>query len=153
MHVLRYLKGTSSLGLFFFSQNSLQLSAFTDASWTSCTDNRRSVIGFCIFLESTLISWKTKKPATISCSSPEAEYHKMGVVVSKLLRISYLLHDLQLSLPLPITFWWDNKAALHITANLVFNKRTKYLDIVILYEISSSWVLFSTTHSLARSNC
>ncbi|KAL0291101.1 UNVERIFIED_CONTAM: Retrovirus-related Pol polyprotein from transposon RE2 [Sesamum radiatum] len=41
--------------------------------------------GFCICLESTLISWKTKKQATISRSSPEAEYRKMGVVVSKLL--------------------------------------------------------------------
>ncbi|KAK4386107.1 Retrovirus-related Pol polyprotein from transposon RE2 [Sesamum angolense] len=85
MHLFHYLKGTSSLGLFFFSQNSLQLSAFIDASWASCTDNHRSVIGFCIFLESTLISWKTKKQATISRSSPEAEYRKMGVVVSKLL--------------------------------------------------------------------
>ncbi|KAK4384958.1 Retrovirus-related Pol polyprotein from transposon RE1 [Sesamum angolense] len=66
LHVLRYLKGTSSLGLFFSSCNSLQPSVFTDASWASCPDSRRSITGFCIFLGSTLVSWKTKKQATVS---------------------------------------------------------------------------------------
>ncbi|KAL0299191.1 UNVERIFIED_CONTAM: Retrovirus-related Pol polyprotein from transposon RE1 [Sesamum radiatum] len=33
VHVLRYLKGTSALGLFFPSSNTLQPSVFTDASW------------------------------------------------------------------------------------------------------------------------
>ncbi|KAL0350510.1 UNVERIFIED_CONTAM: Retrovirus-related Pol polyprotein from transposon RE2 [Sesamum radiatum] len=50
VHVLRYLKGTSALGLFFPSSNTLQPSVFTDASWASCPDSRRSTTGFCIFL-------------------------------------------------------------------------------------------------------
>ncbi|KAL0431494.1 UNVERIFIED_CONTAM: Retrovirus-related Pol polyprotein from transposon RE2 [Sesamum radiatum] len=129
IHVLRYLRGTMSLGLFFFAQSSLQLSAYSDASWATYLDSRRSVTGFCIFLGSSLISWKTKKQATVSRSSAEAEYRSMGSTVCELLWISYLLREFQIELQLPIPFWCDNKAALHITANPVFHERTKHLDI------------------------
>ncbi|KAL0299892.1 UNVERIFIED_CONTAM: hypothetical protein Sangu_3149800 [Sesamum angustifolium] len=118
-----------SLGLFFSAHSSLQLSAYSDASWAACLDSRRSVTGFCIFLGSSLISWKTKKQATVSRSFAEAEYRSMGSTVCELLRISYLLHEFQIDLQLPIPFWCDNKAALHITTNPVFHERTRYLDI------------------------
>ncbi|KAL0351158.1 UNVERIFIED_CONTAM: Retrovirus-related Pol polyprotein from transposon RE1 [Sesamum radiatum] len=44
IHVVRYLKGSSSMALFFPSQNSLQLSAFSDADWATCVDSRRRSI-------------------------------------------------------------------------------------------------------------
>ncbi|KAL0430251.1 UNVERIFIED_CONTAM: Retrovirus-related Pol polyprotein from transposon RE1 [Sesamum radiatum] len=103
LHVVRYLKGTPSTGLFFPSSNSLTVQAYCDADWASCLDSRRSVTGFCIFLRGALISWKTKKQATVSRSLAEADA--------------------------PIPLFCDNRAALHITANPVFHERTKHLDI------------------------
>ncbi|KAL0301884.1 UNVERIFIED_CONTAM: Retrovirus-related Pol polyprotein from transposon RE2 [Sesamum radiatum] len=110
-------------------RSSLQLSAFSDAAWASCLDSRRFIMGFCIFLGSSIISWKTKKQAAVSRSSAEAEYRSMVSTVSELLWISYLLRDFQLSIQQPIPFWCDNKAALHITANPLFHERTQHLDI------------------------
>ncbi|XP_020551111.1 uncharacterized protein LOC110012327 [Sesamum indicum] len=129
LYVLRYLKGTSSLGLFFSSSNSLQPSVFTDASWASCSDSCRSVTGFCVFLGSSLVSWKTKKQATVSRSSAEAEYRSMGSAVCELLWLSYLLRAFQVSYRTPVSFWCDNQAVIHITENPVFHERTKQLDI------------------------
>ncbi|KAL0329132.1 UNVERIFIED_CONTAM: Retrovirus-related Pol polyprotein from transposon RE2 [Sesamum radiatum] len=102
IHVLRYLKGTISLGLFFSAHSSLQLSAYSDTSWAACLDSRRSVTGSCVFLGSSLISWKTKKQAIVSRSSAEAEYRSMGSTVCELLWISYILCELQVDLQLPI---------------------------------------------------
>ncbi|KAL0410029.1 UNVERIFIED_CONTAM: Retrovirus-related Pol polyprotein from transposon RE2 [Sesamum latifolium] len=88
-----------------------------------------SALGFCIFLGSSLVSWKTKKQPTVSRSSAEAEYHSMGAAVCELLWLSYLLCAFRVPFSTPISFWCDNSAAIHITANPVFHEHTKHLDI------------------------
>lgn len=105
------------------------MQCYVDANDGNCPDTRRSVSGYCIFLGSNLISWRSKKQSTVSRSSAEAEYRSMGASVAELLWISYLLHDLQLKLALPISLWCDNQAAIQITANAVYHERTKHLEI------------------------
>lgn len=69
LQVLKYLKGCPSKGL-FFKRGSIPLTiiAYSDSNWASCTDARRSLIGYCIFLGYSLVLWKTKKQNTISKS-------------------------------------------------------------------------------------
>lgn len=61
MQILRYLKNNSCQGLFFSSQNDLSLRAFCDSDWGGCPISRKSTTGYCIFLGSSLISWRTKR--------------------------------------------------------------------------------------------
>lgn len=71
--VLRYLKGSTSLGLFYSSSSTLEASMFDDADWGTCTDTHRSVTGFCLFLGNSLISWRSKKQKVVSRSSVESK--------------------------------------------------------------------------------
>lgn len=128
-HVLRYLKGCPSLGLFYPSTNTFDLQAYCDADWGTCPDTRKSITGYCIFLGSALISWKSKKQNIVSRSTAEAEYRSLGTTTCELQWISYLARDLHFSIPTSIPLWCDNQAALHIVANPVFHERTKHLDI------------------------
>lgn len=75
--VLCYLKNAPVQGLFCPSSQELTLTAYYDANWGPCPLTRRSVTGYAILLGNSLISWKTKKQAVISCSSTEAEYRYM----------------------------------------------------------------------------
>ncbi|XP_071712679.1 secreted RxLR effector protein 161-like [Rutidosis leptorrhynchoides] len=129
VHLLRYLKGTISKGLFYPVQPVLKLAGFSDADWASCLMTRESITGYCIFLGHSLISWKTKKQVTVSISSTEAEYRSMDTTTCEHIWLTYLLKDLHIDVQVPITLFSDNKAALQIAANPCFHKRTKHLDI------------------------
>lgn len=50
LHILKYLKGSSTLGLFHPANQEFKLSNFSDVDQATCTDSRKSVTGFCIFL-------------------------------------------------------------------------------------------------------
>ncbi|XP_050207390.1 uncharacterized protein LOC126656813 [Mercurialis annua] len=83
MTVLRYLKGSPGQGIYFSSTAILQMRAYCDSDWTGCPETRRFLTGYCIFLASSLISWKSKKQQVVSRNSTEAEYTSMSPAASE----------------------------------------------------------------------
>ena len=92
--ILRYLQGSVETGLRLCKSSSTAVSAFSDADWAGCPDDRRSTGGFAIFLGSNLISWNAKKQATVSRSSTEAEYKSLANATAEVMWIETLLNEL-----------------------------------------------------------
>lgn len=127
--ILQYLKGSVGQGLIFRACSELVLTAYADADWASCVDTRRSVSGVCIFIGSSLVSWKSKKQPIVSRSSAEAEYRAMALAAAELTWFGYLLADLHIKIDGTPILYCDNKSALHIASNPVFHERTKHIEL------------------------
>ncbi|KAG6430058.1 hypothetical protein SASPL_108119 [Salvia splendens] len=84
--IIRYLKGSPEYGLFYSSSSKVSLSILFDADWAACPDTRKSMTGYCLFLGSSMISWKVKKQNTISRSSAEAEKCVIRIAIEMCLR-------------------------------------------------------------------
>ncbi|GJV25359.1 hypothetical protein Tco_1378054 [Tanacetum coccineum] len=127
----RYLKGCPGKGVNVIrtSTSVNVLKAYTDADWARCTDTRRSVTGYCVFMNNSLVSWKSKKQNTISKSSTEVEYRALASVTSEVIWVLKFLKDLDCSNLLPVKVFCDNSSTIKIAANPVFHERTKHLEI------------------------
>jgi hypothetical protein len=70
------------------------VSAYSDADWVGCLDDRRSTGGFVVFLGSNLISWSARKQPTVSRSSTEAEYKAIVNAAAEVMWIQILLTEI-----------------------------------------------------------
>jgi histone deacetylase 1/2 len=92
--ILRYIHGTSKLGLHVRKSKTMMVSAFSDVDWVGCADDRRSTCRFAVFLGSNLISWSARKQATVSRSSTEAEYKALADATAEMMWVQKLLTEL-----------------------------------------------------------
>ncbi|RVW80788.1 Retrovirus-related Pol polyprotein from transposon RE1 [Vitis vinifera] len=97
--IIRYLRGSLTRGLFFPTDSSLQLVAYSDANWDR-----------------------------VSKSSTEVEYRAMSTACSEIVWLRGLLEEFgfpQTTTPLHA----DNTSAIQIATNPVFHERTKHIEV------------------------
>jgi hypothetical protein len=128
-HILRYIQGTIGCGLHLQHSTDLPIQAFCDADWAGCPDDRRSTAGFAVFLGPNIVSWSSKKQATVARSSTEAEYRAMAVTTTEVVWIQALLKEIGYATTTVPSIWCDNLSATFLAANPVFHARTKHIEL------------------------
>ncbi|WVZ75901.1 LOW QUALITY PROTEIN: hypothetical protein U9M48_023920 [Paspalum notatum var. saurae] len=126
--IFRYLKFTPELGLWYSSGFSLFLRGFSDADHAGCRIHRKSTFGTCQLLGTSLVSWSSRKQASVSLSTTEAEYIAAASCCSQLLWMKATLSNFGLrfgKIPLLV----DSTSAISVAMNPVLHSRTKHIDV------------------------
>jgi hypothetical protein len=126
--ILRYLKKSPSLGLWYPLNSGFDLLAYTDSDYGGCQVDRKSTSGSCQFLGGKLVSWSSKKQNCVSTSTAEAEYVAAASCCSQALWMQTQLRDYGYTFN-KIPILCDNKSAIAISANPVQHSKTKHIDI------------------------
>lgn len=126
LRILHYLCSTKDLRLRL--GGSLTCAGFSDSDWAENRSDRRSTSAYTFRIGVGSISWKSRKQATVSLSSTEAEYKAMSDSCKEGIWLRNILSELCLrpkdALPLHV----DNEGAEALAKNPEHHTRTKHID-------------------------
>lgn len=126
--VLRYLKGTSSLGLTYRRSHHVEpLTGFADADFANGLDDRRSTSGCLFKVYGNTVSWGSKKQPIVVLSSTEAELVALCWTTKEGLWLSNLLQEIGISTE-PFCIHEDNIPCINIAEEPRSHQRTKHID-------------------------
>lgn len=132
-HLLRYLKGTASMGLYYnFIQQARVASVhgYSDSSWADCVDSSKSTIGYIFFYHNAPISWFSKLHSYVTTCTNHAEYAALATAAKEAQWLVYLFDDLQphqKHVPMPL--FTDNSGVVSLVFNPVDHQSNKHVRI------------------------
>ena len=91
MHVLTYIKGILCKGLVYKKRGHLVVKAYSNSSYAGDKGDKKSISGYCTYVGSNLVTWRSKKQDMVSTSSVETEYHSMAQTTFEMVWLKSLL--------------------------------------------------------------
>ena len=129
-HILRYLHGTSSLGLIFRRGHGLDMEVYADSDYARSKVDHKSVTGSAILCGKSLISWISRTQKCVTTSITEAEYVAMAEAVKDALFVRDVLVFLVPSRKGKcITVREDNQGAISLASNPLSSARSRHIDV------------------------
>ena len=128
--ILRYLKGTSNLGLLYREDTPAEIIGCSDADWAGDVGDRKSTSRYVFLLEGAAISWKSSKQTCVALSTAEAEYVALSGAVQEAVWLQQLISDLLNKSIRETTILEENQSTICLAKNQqVTYGRTKHIDI------------------------
>ena len=127
--VLRYMKGTSSLGLRYergMKKHSIQ--GFSDSDFAGDSDDRKSTSVQVFFNGNSAITWNTLKQSVVALSSCEAKYIAASAASCQGIWIIRFIEELLNIKVRPFKLFVDNVSAISLSKNPSQHERSKHID-------------------------
>jgi len=123
---LRYLKGTTTLGISFIRSVEVpKLVGYSDSSHNMDPDDGRSTAGHVFYLGKGPISWCSQKQDIVAISSCEAEFMAGTEAAKQAIWLQDLLSEITGASSESVTIHIDNKSSIALTKNPIFHGRNK----------------------------
>ena len=128
-HILCYLKEALGCGILYKTHGHTRIECFSDGDWARSKEDKKSILGYCVFFGGNLISWKSKKQSVVLWSSAKSKNQAMAQSICEIMWMHQLLVEVGIETSILAKLWCDNQVAMHIASNPVFHERTKHIEI------------------------
>ncbi|XP_062005817.1 secreted RxLR effector protein 161-like [Rosa rugosa] len=127
--ILRYLKGTTSHGIFYKKGGEEDLLAFTDSDYAGDEEDSKSTSGYVFLLSSSAVSWMSKKQPIITLSTTEAEFVAAAACACQAVWMRRVLRNLNHVQEGSTTIMCDNTSTIKLSKNPVMHGRSKHIKV------------------------
>ena len=125
--IYRYLIGTKDLQLTYgWTRKPLQ--GYTDADG-SMSEDRKAISGYAFLIDSSAMSWASKKQEIVSLSMTESEYIAATHAMKEALWLRSFIGEVLVPLDEPITLFSDNQSAIALAKDHQYHMHMKHIDI------------------------
>ena len=127
--VLRYIKGTSSFGMFYRKGGVEEFLGYTDSDYAGDQDDRKSTSGYVFMMNSSAVSWSSKKQPVVTLSTTEAEFIAAASSACQVVWLRRILKSLSHVQSRPTVLYCDSVSAIKLSKNPVMQGRSKHIDV------------------------
>ena len=124
---IRYLKGTSYLGIQFSRESGLKF--YCDSNWGGPTERRLSRTGYAAVLNNGAIIFRSLMQKSQALSSAEAEYIALCAATQDAVYLTQMLQEHGMDLREPVLMLEDNQACIQLADKNMASPRLKHVDI------------------------
>ena len=126
---IKYLDGTSTMGLLFTGKLDLELTGDVDSEYAGDTMDRKSMTGWLIDLNGTPVMWQSKQHSIVTTSSTESEYVGYTMIAKSITWIRNVLKFMGFNMSQPTKVRVDNQGAMKMAETPKQHGRTKHIDV------------------------
>lgn len=127
--VFRYLAGTIDLGIMYKSNAEKGvINCFSDADFGGCNETGRSTTGVVVLYASGIITWMSQRQPIVATSTTEAEIIAANEAAKEMIWLTRLFTTISELKQIPV-LQVDNSAAVKLSQNPEFHRRTKHIAI------------------------
>ena len=127
--VLRYIKGTTELGISYQKGGEEKLAAYTDSNYAGDTEDRKSTSGYAFLLSSGAVAWSSKKQPVVTLSTTEAEFIAAAACACQSIWMRRILDELGFERSKCTDIFCDNSSTIKLSKNPVMHGRSKHIDV------------------------
>ena len=139
-HILRYLSGTTDMGLFYSNKSKEKLLGYADAGYLLDPHKSRSQTGYVFNYNGTAISWRSVKQTMVATSANHSEIIAIHEASRECIWHRSMIHHIQESCGLssvkdkPTILFEDNAACIaQIKGGYIKGDRTKHISPKFFY--------------------
>ncbi|KAD3069346.1 hypothetical protein E3N88_37226 [Mikania micrantha] len=127
-HILRYIKGTTNMGIHYSNKGTNALMGYSDSSFSTDQEDGKGTTGVVFYFNNKPITWLSQKQPTVALSSCEAEFMAANSAACQAVWLRGLLAEVTGMAEEKVLIQVDNKSAIALIKNPVFHGRSKHIS-------------------------